>query len=235
MDQAKILLIGDDPNILRVLRRNLFGRGYDVFLALDDEETYSMISRYVIDLNIIMIDFVSSDVDGLAICGKLAGMTEAPMMVMSSDVSEKKKIVAFDIGADDYLVMPFNMDEFLARVRTMLRRWEKYKTGVARNERVILAGELMINTESRQVQVRGGIVKLTPTEYEILLYFANRRGKVVPHRELLRAIWGAEYGDEKEYIRVYISQLRRKLEIDPYQPVYIITEPGVGYRFIGEN
>lgn len=235
MDQAKILLIGDDPNILRVLRRNLFGRGYDVYLALDDEECYSMISRYSIDLDVLLLDFISSEIDGLAICGRLAEMTEAPLIVMSSDVSERKKIAAFDTGADDYLTMPFNMDEFLARVRTMLRRWQKYKTGISRNERIILAGEMVINTESHEVQVRGEIVKLTPTEYEILLYFANRRGKVVPHRELLREIWGPEYGDEKEYIRVYISQIRRKIENDPYKPVYILTEPGIGYRFISDS
>lgn len=235
MDQAKILLVGDDPNILRVLRRNLFGRGYDVYLALDDEETYSLIGRYSIDLLVLIIDFVSSDTDGLEMCGKLVEMTEAPMIVMSSDVSENKKIAAFDIGADDYLVMPFNMDEFLARVRNLIRRWQKYKTGITRNETIILAGELVINTESHQVQVRGETVKLTPTEYEILVYFAKRRGKVVPHRELLRAIWGAEYGDEKEYIRVYISQLRRKIETDPYKPVYILTEPGIGYRFFSDT
>lgn len=231
MDQAKILLIGDDPNILRVLRRNLFGRGYEVSVALDGDEAYSIGSHTNFDLVVLLLDFISSDVDGLQVCGRLREMSDAPVIVLSANVSEQIKIQAFDIGADDYLVMPFNMDEFLARVRTMLRRWVKYKEGITRNERIILVGELMINTESRQVQVRGESVKLTPTEYEVLLYFAHRRGKVVTHRELLRAIWGAEYGDEREYVRVYISQLRRKIETDPYKPVYILTESGVGYRF----
>lgn len=231
MNQAKILLIGDDPNILRVLRRNLFGRGYDVSIALDKEEAKSLISRSEFDLNVLILDFISSEDDSLEICGYLREASEVPIMVMSSDVSEQKKIAAFDIGADDYLVMPFSMDEFLARVRTMLRRWFKYKQGISHNERIILVGDVMINTESRQVEVRGQPVKLTPTEYELLLFFLHRRGKVVTHREVLHAVWGDVYGEEREYLRVYVSQLRRKIEVDPYKPVYIITEPGVGYRF----
>jgi two-component system, OmpR family, KDP operon response regulator KdpE len=234
MDQTRILAIGDDPNILRVLRRNLFGRGYDVSLALDDQEAYEISRRDLPDLTILILDFASSSIDGLRVLANVRELVESPIIVLSASVSEDMKVQAFDLGADDYLVMPFSMNEFLARVRSVLRRWTKYKTGTSQPQKMILAGELSIDTEGRQVQVRGEAVKLTPTEYDMLLYFVQRVGKVISHRELLHAVWGAEYGEEREYLRVYISQLRRKIEKDPLRPVHILTEPGVGYRFTDE-
>lgn len=230
----KILLIGDEPNILRTLRRNLASRGYDVSIALDDQETYEIASRAKPDLFILNLDFALVRVDGLDICAQLRKTSQSPIIVLSAVDSAKTKIQALDLGADDYLVMPFNMEEFLARVRSALRRWSTAKAGSGKQKRLIVCRDLLIDTDSRQVKVRGEPVRLTPHEYGILLYLAERAGKVVTHRELLKAVWGNEYGDEREYLRVFISQLRRKIEGDPLRPTYVLTEPGVGYRFVSD-
>jgi two-component system KDP operon response regulator KdpE len=231
MSEPKILLIGDELNILRTLRRNLVGRGYDVSIALDDREAYDSATRFNPDLFILNLDFTLVKVDGLKICSRLREMSQSPIIILSAIGSEKTKIMALDRGADDYLVMPFSMGEFLARVRVALRRWVTYKYTPQGQTPLILAGDLLINTDARQVTLRGKVVHLTPTEYDILHYLAQRMGKVVVHRELLKAVWGDVYGDEREYLRVFISQLRRKIEDDPMRPLYILTEPGVGYRF----
>jgi two-component system, OmpR family, KDP operon response regulator KdpE len=231
MSAPKILLIGDEANILRTLRRNLIGRGYDVSIALDDQEAYELALHFIPDLFILSLDFTIVKVDGLEICSRLRKMSQSPIIVLSSIGSEKTKITALDLGADDYLVMPFSMEEFLARVRVALRRWVAYKTSPLSNNQLILVRDLLINTDSRQVTMRDKVIHFTRTEYNILYYLAQRMGKVVMHRELLKAVWGDVYGDEREYLRVFISQLRRKIEDDPMRPVYILTEPGVGYRF----
>ncbi len=231
MNSAKIVLIGDEPNILRTLRRNLLGRGYDVVIALDDVETYEIAAQTKPDLFILNLDFATVKIDGLEICAQLRRISQCPIIVLSAIGSEKMKIQALDLGADDYLVMPFSMEEFLAHVRSALRRWSTSKAGTIDQGRLILCGDLLIDTDSRHVTVRGESIHLTRTEYGILIYLAKRAGKVVTHRELLKAIWGEEYGDEREYLRVFISQLRRKIEPDPLRPTFILTEPGVGYRF----
>ncbi len=234
MTPSKILLIGDEPNILRTLRRNLGSRGYDVHLALDDRETYELAAQIAPDLYILNIDFNSVEVDGLEICSKLCRISHSPIIVLSSIGSESRKVNALDMGADDYLVMPFNMEEFLARVRSTLRRWNIFKTDTPNPGNVIFFKDLLINPDSRQVTSQGQPIHLTKTEYEILFYLAQQSGKVVTHKELLKAVWGDMYGDEREYLRVFISQLRRKIEPDPLRPTYILTEPGVGYRFASD-
>jgi two-component system, OmpR family, KDP operon response regulator KdpE len=232
MDQSvKILLIGDEPNILRTLHRNLTGRGYEVSIALDNVEACQMAIKSGFDLYVLHLDFISTEVDGLSICASLREISQSPIIVLSSVGSENLKIKALDLGADDYLVFPFNMEEFLARTRSSLRRWFSYKEGVLTQENLILIGNLIIDIDAHQVINNGNQVRLTPTEYNIFQYLSKRMGKVVTHRELLRAVWGAEYGDEREYLRVFISQIRRKIEEDPLNPKYILTEPGVGYRF----
>jgi len=230
-----ILLIGDEPNILKTLRHNLAGRGYEVSLALDDIETYQMTQKSHFDLYVLILDFNSSNVDGLSICGNLRELSQSPIIVLSSVGSDDVKIKALDLGADDYLIMPFSMEEFLARVRSALRRWLAYKTGHVTQNNLILVGSLLIDKDARQISINGENIRLTPTEYDIVLYLANRIGKVVTHRELLRAVWGAQYGDEREYLRVFISQIRKKIEFDPLKPRYVITEPGVGYRFMSDS
>ncbi|MCL4560095.1 MAG: response regulator transcription factor, partial [Chloroflexi bacterium] len=181
----KILLIGDDPNILRTLRRNLVGRGYEVLLALDDQESFEMAQCNPIDSIILNLDFTTMEIDGLAICAKLREISGCPIIVLSSIGSERTKIEALDLGADDYLVMPFSMGEFLARVRSSLRRWTASKSDALDQDHLILSRDLLIDLDSRQVTVREKPVHLTPKEYEVLLYLARQTGKVVTHRELL--------------------------------------------------
>ncbi len=235
MTAIKVLLIGDEPNMLRTLRRNLIGRGYEVLIALDDQEARQMTSSMNPDLVVLNLDFTTIKVDGLTICKQVRKLSLAPIIVLSTIGSEQSKISALDMGADDYLVLPFGMEEFLARVRASQRRWNLTKTGLTDENRLILSKDLLIDTELRLVKLRGEIIKLTPREYDILVYLARHAGKVISHRELLRAVWGNLYGEEREYLRVFISQLRRKIEDDPLRPVYIVTEPGVGYRFFSET
>jgi two-component system, OmpR family, KDP operon response regulator KdpE len=237
MSQSKILLIGDEPNILRTLRRNLVSRGYEVSLALDDVETYEISEQITPDLFVLNLDFTEVKVNGLEICAQVRKMSQSPMIVLSSIGEENLKIQALDLGADDYLVMPFSMEEFLARVRSALRRWASFRGEVTHQgqETTIVHGDLTIHASSRQVLVHGKPIRLTPTEFGMLLYLAQRIGKVVTHQELLRSVWGFESGDQREYLRVFISQLRHKIEDDPLHPVHIITEPGLGYRFASEN
>lgn len=231
MVAEKILLINDEPDILRTLRRNLISRGYDVSIALDSEETQLMISQTQYDLYILNLDFSTLDMDGLGICRQVRAVTMAPIIVLSAVGSEKMKIDALDLGADDYLVMPFGMGEFLARVRSALRRWSTFRENKFPEDHLITSSDLLIDSDSRQVSVSGNEIHLTPTEYDLLHYLAKNEGKVITHRILLQSVWGPEYGDEREYLRVFISQLRRKIEKDSLHPKHILTEPGVGYRF----
>jgi two-component system, OmpR family, KDP operon response regulator KdpE len=236
MNPIKILLIGDEPNILRTLRRNLVGRGYEVSIALDDAETVEISTQVKPDLFVLNLDFTSIQVNGLDICAQLRKISQSPLIVLSSIESDHMKIQALDQGADDYLVMPFSMEEFLARVRSSLRRWMAYRGDHQQEQdQIIVRGELIIQVDSHQLSVHGKAVRLTPKEYEVLLYLAQRIGKVVTHRELLRSIWGVEYGDEREYLRVLISQLRHKIEDNPLRPQYLLTEPGIGYRFASDS
>lgn len=234
MATNKILLIGDEPNFLRSMRRNLVGRGYEVSVALDDQEAYLSASSMKPDLFILNLDFTTIDVDGLSICLRLRELSLSPIIVLSSVGAEKRKIEALDMGADDYLVLPFGMDEFLARIRASIRRLNLINNGRVEDGRLIVTRDLLIDTESRQVHLKGEVLKLTPHEYDILVYLARHAGKAISHRELLKAVWGNIYGEEREYLRVFISQLRRKIEDDPMRATYILTEPGFGYRFAGE-
>ncbi len=231
MDVSHVLLIGDQPEILRTLRRNLSGRGYDVGIALDEDDVFALIGVGDIDLYVIILDFMTIDADGLDICRRVRDQSEAPIIVLSTVGAEHTKIKALDLGADDYLELPFNMEEFLARVRSTLRRWATQKSFQIVDRKVITSNHLLIDFDSHQVMLDGEEVHLTPTEFRLLKYMAQNQGKVVSHRKILQAVWGAEYGDEREYLRVYISQLRHKIEQDALNPAHILTEPGVGYRF----
>lgn len=231
MSTIKILLIGDEPNILRTLRRNLVSRGYEVLIALDDQEAAHIFSNNDISLFVLNLNFETIEIDGLVILQEIREQNQAPIIVLSPIGTENQKIEAFDLGADDYLVLPFGMGEFLARTRSALRRWSAQQAGSIDGNKVIVSGNLLIDVEARQVQVHGEHIHLTPTEYDLLNYLAKNKGKVITHRELLQEIWGPEYGDEREYLRVFISQVRKKIEEDPVRPKFILTEPGVGYRF----
>ncbi len=232
MDVSRLLLIGDQLEILRTLRRNLSGRGYDVAIALDDRDALQLVARDDPDLYVIILDFTTIAVDGLMICRQIREQSQAPIIVLSTVGAEQNKIRALDLGADDYLEMPFSMEELLARVRSALRRWAFQKsTAAAPNRNLITSDQLLIDCDSHQVLRDGEEIHLTPTEFRLLQYLARNQGKVISHRTILQEVWGGEYGDEREYLRVYISQLRHKIENEPLNPKHILTEPGVGYRF----
>ena len=231
MMENSILLISDELNLLRTLRRNLISRGYNVSVALDDKEASIFNANTEFNLFIISLDFETIEINGLDTIIEIREKSDAPIIVLSAVGSENLKIEALDMGADDYLVMPFGMEEFLARVRSALRRWSSQLAGGKNENRVMIFGKLQIDLNLHQVISDGEIVHLTPLEYDLLFYLAKNQGRVVSHRELLRKIWGEEYGDEREYLRVFISQIRKKLEKDPASPVYILTEPRIGYRF----
>lgn len=227
-------MIGDSLSNIKVLRKNLSARGYDVELAFDAAEALDMAGQNTYALMIILLDFTNSQVNGLELCQQMSNITQAQIIALSSDDTESFKVKAFDYGIDDFLVLPFNLEEFLARVRSSVRRWMKYTAANNQDERIIVIKDLYINLEIRNVTIRGKKIRLTPTEYEILVYMARNKGKVISHRELLKAIWGDAYGKEREYLRVYISQLRKKIEVDAMHAEYLITEPGIGYRFGNE-
>ncbi|HDD61456.1 MAG TPA: response regulator transcription factor [Chloroflexi bacterium] len=231
MKEKSILLVSDELNLLRTLRRNLISRGYEVSVALDDKEASHFISSLDTSLFIICLDFETVELNGLEIIREIREKSEAPIIVISAVGSENLKIEALDFGADDYLVIPFGMEEFLARVRSALRRWSSQMADHQIEENIMIFGKLHIYTNIHQVNVDGKKIHFTPLEYDLLYFLAQNRGRVVTHRELLRKIWGPEYGDEREYLRVFISQIRKKIEIDPASPVHIVTEPRIGYRF----
>jgi two-component system, OmpR family, KDP operon response regulator KdpE len=236
MTEKNILLISDELSLLRTLRHNLTSRGYEVSVALDDVETSHFISKSNTHLFIINLDFETLEINGLDIVRKIRENSRAPIIVLSAVGSENLKIQALDLGADDYLVMPFGMGEFLARVRATLRRWSSQQSSSGNKNKVIISGNLQIDVDAHQVRLNGEIIHLTPLEYDLLYYLAKNQGRVVTHRELLRKIWGPEYGDEREYLRVFVSQIRKKVEDTPESPTYILTEPRIGYRFaISEN
>jgi two-component system KDP operon response regulator KdpE len=233
MNETKILLVGDEPNILRPIRRNLMHRGYEVSLALDPEDVEFFLSKEDVDLFVIKLDFQTLDIDGLQIVQMIRRKNKVPIIVLSTIGSENRKIQALDMGADDYLVIPFGMGEFLARVRASLRRWASIhdNLGAKNNRRIIVSEDLFIDLNTHKVKIKGEEVHLTPTEFDLLSYMAQNQGRIIPHSELLKEVWGLEYCDERAYLRVFVSQLRQKIEIDPSRPKFILTEPRIGYRF----
>jgi two-component system KDP operon response regulator KdpE len=223
-DSGRILVIDDEKQIRRVLRAGLSGYGYDVAEAASGGEGLSQAA--VLHPDLIILDLGLPDLDGTDVITQLREWTEAPIIVLSVREHDEDKIKALDAGADDYVVKPFSMGELLARIRTTLRH-----TAKGADEPVLTFGGLIIDITHRNVSVGGKQVKLTPTEYEILKYLALQAGRVVTHGQLLLAARGPNYQKDTHYLRVYIGHLRHKIEDDPNHPQYIITEPGVGYRF----
>lgn len=222
---ARVLVIDDERQIRRMLRVALEGYGFNIAEAASGREGLSQTSIFHPDL--IVLDLGLPDIDGIEVIKNLRDWTQIPIIVLSVREHEDDKIKALDAGADDYVTKPFSMGELLARLRVALRRAAR-----SDDEPVLTFGELSVDLARRNVTMRGEEVKLTPTEYEVLKYLVQQAGRVVTHRQLLRAIWGSNFQEESQYLRVYIGQLRRKIESDPSQPTYIITEPGVGYRLV---
>lgn len=226
--QPVILVVDDAPQLLRAMRASLSACGYDVKTAQGGEEALDQIRKEMPDL--IILDLVMPDVDGMAVCRRVREFSSVPIIVLSAKGAGNDKIKVLDLGADDYVTKPFSLDELLARIRAVLRRTPV--SAAASGSPTLTAGDLCIDIEERRVTVAGKEVKLTPKEFEVLKYLVNRAGKVVSHQAILQAIWGWESTEQTEYLRVFINQLRRKIEPDPHNPRYILTEPWIGYRFV---
>ncbi|MBZ4687871.1 MAG: two-component system, OmpR family, operon response regulator KdpE [Clostridia bacterium] len=225
---ARVLVIDDESQIRKMLKVALKAHGYEIEEASLGQEGLEKAAVFHPDL--IILDLGLPDVDGFQVINRLREWSQVPVIILSVKEQEEDKIKALDAGADDYVTKPFSMGELLARVRVALRHAAKTE-----DEPVLTIGELTIDLAHRLVTVGGQPIKLTPTEYDILKNLALHAGRVLTHQQLLRSIWGKEYQEENHYLRVYIGQLRRKIEPDPTQPTYIITEPGVGYRLMAKD
>lgn len=226
-DRARILVVDDEPQLIRVLRTGLKSRGYDVRGASDGESGLESFNEWHPDL--VITDLAMPNVDGLEFCRRLRAISQVPIIVLSAKGEEKTKVEALDIGADDFVTKPFGIDELLARVRASLRRANAPPISET-TQLTLEVGDFHVNLESREVKVRDKDVHLTPKEFDLLIYFIKHSGKVLTHRTLLAAIWGSNYVEQNEYLRVFIGNLRKKIELDA-TPRYIVTEPWIGYRF----
>jgi len=224
-DPAHILVVDDEPQITRVLRTSLSAQGYDIRVANSGEMALEIMKDW--SPNLIITDLAMPSVDGVQLCRRVRSFSQIPIVVLSVRDQERQKVEALDAGADDYVTKPFGMNELLARVRANLRRVPADQESDA----VIKIGDFQIDTAARKVTVLHREVRLTPKEFELLVYMARRPGKVINHRTLLGAIWGGQSTEQVEYLRVFVGQLRKKLEPDSASPRYIVTEPWVGYRF----
>ena len=223
-EKGQVLLIEDEPQMRRFLRVVLQGHGYKVMEALTGETGINEAALHNPD--IILLDLGLPDIDGLIITQRLREWSETPIIVISAREQEADKVKALDAGADDYLTKPFGAGELLARIRVAMRHKAVNKTG----QSVFIVGNLKVDLPKRQVLLGGKDVHLTPIEYKLLAVLIQNAGKVVTHSQLLKEAWGPPYAHQTHYLRVYMTQLRHKLEADPARPKFLINEPGVGYR-----
>jgi two-component system KDP operon response regulator KdpE len=230
MTGPHILVIDDEPQILRALRTILSAHNYRVTVAQTGEEGLALAAAEQPD--IIILDLGLPDIDGITVCARLREWTQIPIIILSVRNEERDKVKALDKGADDYLVKPFGIEELLARIRVALRHLARSQGSV---ESVITSRSLEIDLTRHIVTRDGAEVKLTATEFKLLAYLASHSGRVLTHHNILNNVWGPEYLDNVEYLRVFMSQLRKKLESDPKEPRYLLSEPGVGYRFVIED
>ena len=230
-ENRKILVVDDDRRIVQFVAANLKAHGYTVSTADNGQMALDRAAEVMPD--IVLLDLSLPVFDGITVLRRLREWTATPVIILSASDDEESKVEALDVGADDYLTKPFGVKELLARVRVAIRRAAASNAGTAANtvSPVFKAGDLEVDMSARTVRMATKEVRLTPTEYSLLHYLITHAGKVVQHRELLQRVWGPEYGEETEYLRTFIKQLRRKIEADPAHPVYLLTEPGVGYRF----
>ena len=224
MTGATVLVVDNEAQIRRVLRAILSSHGYSVLEARDGEGAVEKVREEKADL--ILLDVNMPGMSGMEACAEIRRSCDAPIIMLTVRNSERDKVQALDAGADDYIVKPFGADELMARVRAALRRAVSTEAPAA-----FVSSDLTIDFEKRSVLVKGQSVRLTPKEFELLRQLVANEGKALPHRRLLQAVWGPDYGDETEYLRVFINQLRKKIEPEPGRPRYIHTEPWIGYRF----
>lgn len=225
-DKQRILIVDDEPQIGRVMRTGLATHGFDVRVAADGEAGLDLFHDWRPAL--VITDLSMPNIGGLEFCRRLRLVSDVPIIVLSVKNEESTKVAALDAGADDYVSKPFGMDELLARIRAALRRTSTRKTD---ESSVIEVGDFRVDHSAHKVSVSGREIHLTPKEFELLLFMIQHPGTVLTHHKLLGAVWGGNYTEQTEYLRVFIGQLRKKLEADPANPKYILTEPWIGYRF----
>jgi two-component system, OmpR family, KDP operon response regulator KdpE len=224
MNAATVLIVDDEPQIRRVLSMMLNSQGYPVIEAHSGDEALDRIRQQKVDL--VLLDVNMPGRSGIETCTEIRRSGDVPIIMLTVRNSERDKVQALDAGADDYVVKPFGAEELMARVRAALRR-----AAPVESPPPFVSADLRIDFEKRSVIVKGQSVRLTPKEFELLRYLVVNQGKALGHRRLLQAVWGPDYGEETEYLRVFINQLRKKIEPEPHHPRYIHTEPWVGYRF----
>jgi two-component system, OmpR family, KDP operon response regulator KdpE len=223
---GRILVVDDEPQIRRVMKTALTAHGYEAYEARTGEEALDSLRESNPDL--ILLDMNMPGMGGMAACRSIRAVSETPIIVLSVRDREQDKIAALDAGADDYMTKPFSVNELMARIRANLRRTPGQSDG---EQPIVVSDWLRVDFAARQVVANGREVRLTPKEFDLLHYFLANANKPITHRKLLQTLWGPDYGDEVEYLRVFVSQLRKKIEADPAHPRYIVTEPWVGYRF----
>jgi two-component system KDP operon response regulator KdpE len=225
IERHHILAVDDEPQITRVLRTALTAHGYDVRVAHDGESALEMMKDWRADL--VVTDLAMPNIDGVELCRRIRQKSQIPIIVLSVRDEDRTKIEALDAGADDYVTKPFSVDELMARVRANLRRLKEVPSG----QTLIEDGDFRIDLDAHNVTVSGREVRLTPKEFDLLVYLAQHPRKLITTRKLLGAVWGAHSIEQPEYVRVFVNHLRKKLEPDPETPRYILNEPWVGYRF----
>lgn len=225
IESARILVVDDEPQITRVLRTVLVSQGYEVRLAAEGRSALSAVGEW--RPHIVLTDLRMPHLEGLELCRRIRAASRVPIIVLSVKSDEDAKVEALDSGADDYVTKPFGTEELLARIRAALRRAREE----GQEETMLEIGDFRIDLAARRVHVRGNEVRLTPKEFDLLLYLARRPNRVIDHRRLLGAVWGEASQEHPEYLRVFVGQLRKKLEPDPSAPRYLATEPWIGYRF----
>jgi two-component system KDP operon response regulator KdpE len=228
MSAGKILIVDDDPQIRRVVRVILAGEGYEVVEARSGDAALLRFREFLPDL--VLLDLNMPGMNGLETCRALRETSEVPIIFLTVRREEEQKVEALDAGADDYVTKPFGKRELVARIRAALRRSPAFAIA---GPNTFVSGDLEIDFEARKIRSGKKVVRLTPKEFDLLRYLVSHAGKPVPHRELLQAVWGPDYGDQSDYLRVFITHLRKKIEANPARPQYILTEPWIGYRFAG--
>lgn len=232
MPDPTVLVVDDEPAMLRALRAALSARGYRVLTAATGQDAVRQVALAVPDL--LVLDLGLPDIDGIEVCRRIRAWTDVPIVVLSAEGADDRKVAALDEGADDYVTKPFSFPELMARVRVALRHRPSRAPGELGDAAVLEVGDVRVDLSSHRAQVAGRPLDLTPKEFGFLAVLARHPGRVLTHRTILQQVWGQEYGTETQYLRTYASQLRRKLEEDASRP-RLVTEPGVGYRLVDRD
>ena len=229
MKEPVVLVVDDEKPLREFVRRNLEARHYQVLTASNGLEALALFNTSKVDL--VILDLMMPHLDGLETTRRIRESSETPIIILTALGEESDKVQAFDMGADDYLTKPFGVGELLGRVKAVLRRARWIEPSYFKEK--LVKGYFIVNMEKHIVTIREDSLNLTPTEYNLLVFFIKNAGKVLPHRTILQNVWGPEYGDESEYLRVYVGRLRQKIETDIINPQHLLTEHGIGYRFEG--